>query len=179
MDANVQEQLAALQQQLAHVEAQVARLQEGERAASRRADLSEAAHDKAGQRTGADIEALQEGARRSVQRADRSEERADTAAQRVDALQARVDIDQELIRELQAEGLVSREHATNLEAALQTSRMIGAAVGIVMAFYGVTESAAFELLRQASMDGNRRLRAVAEEVVLTGKSQGLPPIEHL
>jgi AmiR/NasT family two-component response regulator len=52
--------------------------------------------------------------------------------------------------------------------------MIGAAVGIIMAFYGVTESAAFQMLKKTSMDRNVKLRAVAEEVVLTGSADGLP-----
>lgn len=119
--------------------------------------------------------ALQEDVRRAGRRADASEALAAEESERIGALETRGEVDREMIRELQAEGLISREHASHLEAALQTSRMIGAAVGIIMAFYGVTESGAFELLRRASADGNRKLRAVAEEVVLTGRTAGLPP----
>ena len=37
-----------------------------------------------------------------------------------------------------------------------------------MAFYGIPETNAFAILRQASMDTNRKLRVVAEDVVETG-----------
>ena len=123
----------------------------------------------------ADIAALQEGARAASLRADVSEGLAAGESKRIDALEARAGIDREMIRELQADGLVAQEHVANLEAALQTARMIGAAVGIIMSFYGVPEIAAFDILRKASMDRNVKLRAVADEVVQTGSAGGLPP----
>lgn len=133
-------------------------------------DLATQVH---GQR--ADIEALQSLAEEASRRAEAIEERADLEGRRVDALEARADVDREIIRELQAEGLVDREHARNLEAALQTSRVIGAAVGITMAFHGVTETMAFELLRKASNDRNCKLRSLAQQVVLTGDVRDLQP----
>ncbi len=116
-------------------------------------------------------------------RADDSDARADAAQSRSDAAQAlseydrariaavegRLDVHDELIAELQAEGLISTQQAAHLEVALKTARTIGAAVGILMTHYRVTEVDAFKLLRKVSMDGNRKLRLVAEEVVRTGE----------
>jgi AmiR/NasT family two-component response regulator len=56
----------------------------------------------------------------------------------------------------------------HLEAALVSSRRIGAAIGILMARRHVTYDQAFELLRVASQQGNRKLRDVAEDVIFTG-----------
>jgi AmiR/NasT family two-component response regulator len=56
----------------------------------------------------------------------------------------------------------------NLELALISSRTIGTAMGILMATFKVTSSAAFDLLRAASQQRQEKLRAVAETVVLTG-----------
>lgn len=63
----------------------------------------------------------------------------------------------------------------NLTAALETSRQIGTAVGIVMASHRVTGDEAFALLRRASMDLNRKLHDVAQEVELTGWVPGFEP----
>lgn len=60
----------------------------------------------------------------------------------------------------------------NLEQALTTSRRIGAAVGITMARLRVTEDEAFTVLRRASQEANRKLRELADEVVLTGQVPG-------
>lgn len=62
-----------------------------------------------------------------------------------------------------------REHdRENLMQALTSSRQISTAVGIIMSTQRVQSAEAFELLRRASMDLNRKLRDVAEEVNLTG-----------
>lgn len=58
---------------------------------------------------------------------------------------------------------------TELERALSSNRRIGMAVGIVMAGRGLTGDAAFQALRKASMDGNRKLVEVAEDVIYTGR----------
>ena len=79
-----------------------------------------------------------------------------------------------MIAELQAEGLVSSEQARNLDSALQTARTVGGAVGIVMTRYRVSEVGAFELLKKASQESNRRLRLVAADVVLMGDLPGPP-----
>jgi hypothetical protein len=56
----------------------------------------------------------------------------------------------------------------NLKRALENSRKIGAAIGILMASTKLTEDAAFDLLVHVSRNTHRKLREVAEEVVLTG-----------
>jgi hypothetical protein len=56
----------------------------------------------------------------------------------------------------------------NLEKALETNRQIGMAVGVIMTTYRLKPERSFELLRLASMNHNRKLRDVAESVVLTG-----------
>ena len=61
-----------------------------------------------------------------------------------------------------------RERATNLEQALETSRQIGAATGILMNMYKITAAEAFQLLRMSSQNTNQKLRDVAETVVQTG-----------
>lgn len=116
----------------------------------------------------ADIEALQDQDERANDRAGESESRADEDRQRLGDLEERVNVDREMIAELQAEGLISTKHAANLEEALHTSRRIGAAIGIIMGQRGVSETAALELLKRASMDTNQKLRVLADEVVLTG-----------
>lgn len=62
--------------------------------------------------------------------------------------------------------------AANLEIALQTSRQIGVAIGILMARQGLTEDHAFEALRTASQHRQVKLRDVAAEVALTGTLVG-------
>ncbi|MHA3701168.1 ANTAR domain-containing protein [Jatrophihabitans sp. YIM 134969] len=69
-------------------------------------------------------------------------------------------------RALQAETDVA-----GLRSAMPHQQRIGAAVGILMSTMRVTDDAAFQLLVQASQSQNRKLRAIAEDVVLTG----LPP----
>lgn len=116
----------------------------------------------------ADIEVLRERADAADLRAHESEGHADEDRRRIDELEARTDIDRAMILELQAEGILSREHTANLEVALHSARLIGAAIGIVMASWRVDEVMAFEILKKASQDGNRKVRTLAEEIVHTG-----------
>ena len=95
---------------------------------------------------------------------------------RIDHLEERADLDDELIAELRAEGMLSREQTANLVEALRSSRKIGAAMGIVMAHRRVGEDAAFEILRKASQDGNRKVRVIADEIVRTGDVANLPDL---
>ena len=62
----------------------------------------------------------------------------------------------------------NRRTILNLETALQSNRQIGIAVGIIMATHRLTPERSFEMLRLASMNHNRKLRDIAESVVLTG-----------
>lgn len=59
-----------------------------------------------------------------------------------------------------------------LKVALLSNRRIGQAMGVIMATAKVTEDEAFDRLRQASQNQNRKLRHVADDVVATGE---LPP----
>jgi ANTAR domain-containing protein/GAF domain-containing protein len=60
------------------------------------------------------------------------------------------------------------QRAENLEKALRTSREIGTAVGVLMATHKLTREQAFDLLRIASQNSNRKLADIAVEVVDTG-----------
>lgn len=64
--------------------------------------------------------------------------------------------------------LAAEEQLTNLQAALQSNRRIGMAIGILMAVRKISDDEALELLRQASSRRNVKLRLVAEDVILTG-----------
>jgi hypothetical protein len=61
-----------------------------------------------------------------------------------------------------------RDRAENLERALSSNRDIGTAVGVLMAQHKVTRDQAFDLLRIASQNTNRKLQAVALDVIETG-----------
>lgn len=65
--------------------------------------------------------------------------------------------------------LQSRHKNEHLTIALQNSREIGQAMGILMATLKITADAAFNLLRDASQRGHLKLREVARDVVLTGQ----------
>ncbi len=67
-----------------------------------------------------------------------------------------------------------REHVGHLERALTSNRLIGTAVGIVMARYVVTQEQAFDLLRIASQNTNRKLVDIAREVTETGTLEVAP-----
>lgn len=96
------------------------------------------------------------------------------ASDRLDltTLHAQGDVDQHLIAELEAQAVIDRAEIANLEIALSSARRIGAALGIIMATYKVTEEKAFAALRTASQHTHRKLRDVAEDVLLTG---AVPP----
>lgn len=56
----------------------------------------------------------------------------------------------------------------NLQGAIDSSRRIGAAIGIVMAAMKITEDEAFDVLIKISQRQNRKLRFIADDIVLTG-----------
>ncbi len=62
-----------------------------------------------------------------------------------------------------------RDRAANLEKALQSSRNIGTAMGIIMSTYHVTQQQAFDLLRMASQGKNRKVTLIADEVIESGE----------
>ncbi len=63
----------------------------------------------------------------------------------------------------------AEDKAANLERALASNRQIGAAMGILMARLHLTDQQAFDLLRKASQNRHRKLRDIAEEVMMTGE----------
>lgn len=65
----------------------------------------------------------------------------------------------------------------NLERALENSRRIGTAIGILMATYKVTDQQGFDLLRIASQSTHRKLADIADDVVQTGTLELPPPPE--
>jgi hypothetical protein len=62
----------------------------------------------------------------------------------------------------------AEEQSANLRNALDSSRQIGAAIGILMAHHRLTQDKAFLLLRDTSQRLQRKLRDIAEAVVETG-----------
>lgn len=63
----------------------------------------------------------------------------------------------------------ARERNVELTEALRTSRLIGTALGIVMANRRLTPEQAFELLRRCSRRRHRKVRELAAEIVATGE----------
>jgi GAF domain-containing protein len=68
--------------------------------------------------------------------------------------------------------LTARDRADNLQAALETRGVIDQAKGILMDRHKRTADQAFQLLVQVSMKTNRKLHAIADDLVHTGE---LPP----
>ena len=62
----------------------------------------------------------------------------------------------------------AEDRASNLQRAVSSNRLIGTALGIVMATRKLTAEQAFTVLREKSQTTNRKLREVADEVVFTG-----------
>lgn len=63
----------------------------------------------------------------------------------------------------------ARSMAANLQAALESRAVIDQAKGILMERHKLTADQAFQVLAQLSMQKNIKLRALAEELVLTGQ----------
>ncbi|NUQ32657.1 MAG: GAF and ANTAR domain-containing protein [Dermatophilaceae bacterium] len=72
---------------------------------------------------------------------------------------------------------ISGDRADNLEIALQHSRTIGAAIGILTERLRIPPGQAFDLLRTASQRANRKISDLATELVETGTLSG--PLEDL
>jgi GAF domain-containing protein len=63
----------------------------------------------------------------------------------------------------------ARDMADNLQTALESRAVIDQAKGILMERHKLTADQAFQLLAQASMHSNRKLRDVAEHLATTGE----------
>jgi hypothetical protein len=64
--------------------------------------------------------------------------------------------------------MLADDRVRNLERALASNRQIGVAMGVLMHEHRLTQVEAFDVLRAASQDSNRKLADVALEVVDTG-----------
>lgn len=62
----------------------------------------------------------------------------------------------------------ARQNVAQLRRALLSNREIGVAMGVLMTTYKVTREQAFDLLRVASQNSNRKLTEIAAEVADTG-----------
>ena len=69
----------------------------------------------------------------------------------------------------------ARSLADNLQAALESRAVIEQAKGILMERYKLTPDQAFRLLAVASMNANRKLRHIADDLVLTGQLPAVTP----
>lgn len=66
----------------------------------------------------------------------------------------------------------NRRNEANLERALDSHRLVGQAMGILIERHRIVAHEAFDLLRRASQDHNIKLREVAERVIETGAEPG-------
>jgi hypothetical protein len=73
-----------------------------------------------------------------------------------------------LIDQLTAELTKARQAAADLSIALESNRAIGAATGILMAQFRVSQPQAFDMLRVSSQTRHVKLREIARQVVDTG-----------
>ncbi|WP_195909222.1 ANTAR domain-containing protein [Microlunatus sp. Gsoil 973] len=63
----------------------------------------------------------------------------------------------------------AQEEIVTLGEAVQSNRVIGIALGILVERYGIAPDVAFTYLRRLSQDNNRKLRELAAELVETGR----------
>ena len=95
------------------------------------------------------------------------------AATRVDRVAAEALVAQavQLVDQQRSEqaAVAATSAVRNLTIALQNSRQIGMAMGVLMSALRITQDEAFEALRIASQRSNRKLRDVAQDVVDTGE----------
>jgi len=68
----------------------------------------------------------------------------------------------------------ARDMADHLQTALESRAVIDQAKGILMERYKLTADQAFQVLARHSMQSNRKLRTVADELVRTGELPTLP-----
>jgi hypothetical protein len=168
-DSALQRQIDELRARVDRTRADIDALESRADHATARADASDGRADEAYLRA----DALEARAGEANRRADVSEDRSADDRRRITELEARLDVNETIMSELQMDGLIDHDHAVHLQEALRTSRMIGAAIGIVMAARGVSEVEAFAIISQASQNTNRKVRLLAEEVVSSGDTSPL------
>jgi GAF domain-containing protein len=69
----------------------------------------------------------------------------------------------------------ARDTAENLQAALESRAVIDQAKGVLIERYKLTPDQAFQLLAQASMHANRKVRDIADDLVHTGELPAATP----
>jgi len=69
----------------------------------------------------------------------------------------------------------ARDRADNLQAALESRAVIDQGKGVLIERYRLTPDEAFQVLARASMNANRKVRDIAEELVRTGELPGAQP----
>ena len=83
-------------------------------------------------------------------------------------LLARVRANHELHQHREAAIGTAEDRANQIRAGLESNRVIGTAIGVMMATYRLTAHQGFQLLVAASQHTNSKLRDIAAEVAATG-----------
>jgi hypothetical protein len=99
---------------------------------------------------------------------DALEKRADESDLRQDESAAQADLDRDILATLQIDEELTRKHVDQLEQALRTSRVIGAAIGMVMNSRQVSQDEALTVLKEASSRSNVKLSALCAEMLQKG-----------
>ena len=92
----------------------------------------------------------------------------------VEELNAQLTLDAQIIGELADQIEADRRCIDNYEIALTTARQIGMAMGIIMARTCCVADEAFSVHRLVSQRTHRKIRDIANDVVLTGTLPELP-----
>lgn len=94
--------------------------------------------------------------------------RADESDLRQDESEAQAALDRDILATLQIDEELTRSQVAQLEQALRTSRVIGAAIGMVMNSRQVSQDEALTVLKQASSRSNVKLSALCSEMLRNG-----------
>jgi DNA-binding response OmpR family regulator/anti-sigma regulatory factor (Ser/Thr protein kinase) len=86
-----------------------------------------------------------------------------------DELLARVHANHELARLREKAVTQAEARGEQLRAGLDSNRVIGTAIGILMTNHRLTAATAFQLLVAASQHSNRKLRDIAADIITTGR----------
>lgn len=99
---------------------------------------------------------------------DALEKRADESDRRQDRSEAQAALDRDILATLQIDEELSRQQVEQLEQALRTSRVIGAAIGMVMHSRHITQDEALTVLKAASSRRNVKLSVLCTEMLRAG-----------